>query len=91
MTFVSCPPTVQHCSEPDSVFSRTSSQVLAGSYQVPVKSPVLHVEQAPFPWHLFTWQVVQHPDYPGGPSLTSFWFTNVIILLGYGGHHWMWH
>lgn len=91
MTVASCPPTMQHCEEPDAIFSITSSWVLAGSYQVPMKSPFLHAEQAPFPQPLFTGQTLQPPDHLGDPLLNSLQFTNVFLMLRYGGHHWTWH
>lgn len=90
-TVVSCPTPMQHCAEPASIFWITSLQVEAGSYQVPVKMPLLHVEEVPLPQSPFTMQVLELPDELGGLPLTSLRFTNVFLMLGDGRHCWMWH
>ena len=63
--------------------------MLAGSYQVPVKPPLLHAEQAPFPQLLLTGQVLQAPDELGSPLLnsnlpvcSSCWGTEDTIACG---------
>lgn len=70
--------------ESDFIFSVTSLEVLAGSYQVPMKSGIMshakqasvHMASAPAPSHL------------GGPSLNSLWFTNAFLMPRLGEHHW---
>lgn len=65
-----------------------SLHIPAGSYQVPVRSPLLHAEWAPFPWPLFTWEMLQPLIILVTPPLNSLQFTNVFFLLRHVRHHW---